>query len=152
MTIIFNGGADPEEVKFNGQDMETVIFNGVTVWEKVVGDQYTVTSAQFGSPGDLLRGWSILGGGSISPLPTSPSSNMIAVANRLVFTGFEIVMNSNSNPFPASLRFEGVTYQLNNFSPGEGLWTSLTPAANLQPLYNSINTVGNNTTFELIYP
>ena len=54
MTITFNGGADPEEVKFNGQDMETVIFNGVTVWEKVVGDVHTITS---GVAGDL-RGFS----------------------------------------------------------------------------------------------
>lgn len=149
MTISFNGGADPEEVKFNGQDMETVIFNGVTVWEKVVGDEYTVTSA---TP---LFAFTEVGyfnslGGSISPTPSDPFAAFYVetVTDKLT------LWYASQSVYPVSVKYDGVIYPLAPFVtlPNfTGYW-SFNPCSNSQPLCDSILIIGNNTTFELIYP
>jgi hypothetical protein len=154
MTISFNGGVDPEEVKFNGQDMEAVILyndefpNGVTVWEKVVGVEYTVTSAI----ALFIIGWAILPPpfGSISPLPSDSLATIFAAGDTV-----EIAFTNNQT-FPTSIKYNGSIFNLNSFLPsslgGYFAYVSLNPAANLLPFFNSLNIEGNNTTFELIYP
>ena len=150
MTIIFNGGADPEEVKFNGQDMEAVVLyndqfpNGVTVWEKVAGDQYTVTSGSNG----LTIGWnSLVGVGSINPNP-APDILVIAATTAAEADPFKLLfVGISTPPYPNKIKFAGVVYNLPTWSNG-----FVMPRNDILPLYNSLAVVGNNTTFELIYP
>lgn len=148
MTIIFNGGADPEEVKFNGQDMETVIFNGVTVWEKVVGVEYTITSGNI--PGDPDNGWYNGLFGSISP---SPSDSFFYCVATPITNTVSFAFTSNPGGFPDKIKFDGVIYNISPFVSDPIFGNrSINPEATLQPFYNSLAIVGNNTTFELIYP
>ena len=49
MTILLNGGSDPDSVKFNGSYLTEVIYNGTTVWEKfpptISGFSFTITDS-----------------------------------------------------------------------------------------------------------
>lgn len=45
MTILLNGGSNPTEVFYNGTSLDRVIFNGVTVWERLSpGGEPTIIS------------------------------------------------------------------------------------------------------------
>ena len=152
MTISFNGGVDPEEIKFNGQDMEAVVLyndqfpNGVTVWEKVVGVEYTVTSGG----NNVASGWYAGFYGSISP---QPSDGFYIIITDIPNNEVQIYFQSVTTVFPDKIKFNGIIYNINPFvnDPFFGKRSS-SPAANLQPFYNSLAVIGNNTTFELIYP
>lgn len=149
MTIKFNNGADPDEVKFNGQDMETVKADGVTVWEKVSGTQYRLTSGG-DSSSSTNRGWVLAMFGSINPFPTDfLISFYINTSARDLIIEYSI----DGTTVPNRVRFDGVIYPLAGFSPEfGGRKVSTNPASNLLPLFNSIQIIGNHTTFELISP
>ena len=149
MTIKFNNGVDPDEVKFNGQDMETVKADGVTVWEKLSGTQYRITS-DISPDSSNLTGWLINSFGSITPFP---ADFMISVVVTTSSPKLRIQYAIDANSLPNRVRFNGVIYNLSSFSSGIfGVKTSETSASSLLPLYNSLFITGNNTTFELIYP
>lgn len=151
MTISFNGGVDPEEIKFNDQDMEAVVLyndqfpNGVTVWEKVVGVVHTITS---GAAGPFRGVDGIAGIGSISPSTAGPLVFFIAQTNDVTIN-IEYLAYTN---LPAALKFNGGIINL-TFS-GSYPFIAINRNANTttQDLYDSLAIVGNNTTFELIYP
>lgn len=160
MTISFNSGVDPEEVKFNDQDMETVVLyndqfpNGVTVWEKVVGVEYTLTSGV--NPNTLYRGYNafFVFYGSISPMPQPPT-----------ITGFQTYQNDQliligyitNSPLllPNKIKHQGNIIDLNfvNTTGNDYTWSAnRNTSLAIQGLYDSINIIGNNTIFEFIYP
>lgn len=46
MTILLNGGENPNKVFFNGTDLDEVVYNGVTVWDKTMApDNITLTTS-----------------------------------------------------------------------------------------------------------
>lgn len=154
MTISFNSGVDPEEVKFNGQDMETVVLyndqfpNGATVWEKVVGVEYTITSGFVVSDGIRTWGWRTQVNptlGSISPAPP----DIFGIVTSTGGIGLPGLIYSNTGPYPNQLEFNNIIYNLApfNFSLGFGISFNI-----LNPFFASLQNAGNIITFKLIYP
>lgn len=46
MTILLNGGENPNKVFFNGTDLDEVVYNGVTVWDRTMTtDNITISNS-----------------------------------------------------------------------------------------------------------